>query len=188
MRKNKWFGSCWLTVCELKNKYMKVNFKLILGTIFFILLIWSLVGCKAVEKYKASSAFPGDCADSFPVRIDTTFIEGKAVYDTVFSYDLQTITDTVVNEQETVIYRDIIKTVTVRRTDTIKLTKENTARVDQLNREKDMYAKQITQLNEDLAESETKRKRNAKHRNWLIALVVGFTLFSFRHQIIKMFV
>jgi hypothetical protein len=155
---------------------------------FAALLLFCIFGCKAVEKYKASSAFPGDCADSFPVRVDTTFIEGKAVYDTVFSYDLQTITDTVVNEQETVIYRDIIKTVTVRRTDTIKLTKENTARVEQLNREKDMYAKQITQLNEDLAESETKRKRNAKHRNWLIALVVGFTVFSFRHQIIKMFV
>ena len=157
---------------------------------FAALLLFCIFGCKAVEKYKASSAFPGDCADSFPVRIDTTFIEGKAVYDTVFSYDLQTITDTVVNQQETIIYKDRVKTVTVTKTriDTLRIDGELTARIEQLNREKDMYAKQITQLNEDLAESETKRKRNAKHRNWLIALVVGFTVFSFRHQIIKMFV
>jgi hypothetical protein len=46
----------------------------------------------------------------------------------------------------------------------------------------------IEQLNQYLKHSESKRKRNAKHRNWLIALVVGFTVFSFRHQIIKMFV
>jgi hypothetical protein len=155
---------------------------------FAALLLFCIFGCKAVEKYKASPTFPKDCADSFPVRIDTTFIEGKAVYDTIFSYDLQTITDTVVNQQETTIYRDRVKTVTVRRTDTIRLTKENTARIEQLNREKVMDKAMIEQLNQYLKHSESKRKRNAKHRNWLIALVVGFTAFSFRHQIIKMFV
>jgi len=162
--------------------------KLIIAALFFAALMFTLLGCKAVEKYKASSSFPKDCADNFPVKIDTTFIEGKAVYDTIFSYDLQTITDTVVNQQETVIYRDRVKTVTVRRTDTIRLTKENTARVEQLNRELAGNQVVINELNQALKFSEGRRKRNAKHRNWLIALVVGFTVFSFRHQIIKMFV
>ena len=161
--------------------------KLAIGAMLFFLLMWSLIGCKTVEKYKASSAFPKDCADKFPIRIDTTFIEGKATYDTVWNYDTQTLFDTVVNEKETIIYRDRVNTITVRRTDTIKFTKENTARVEQLNRELSGNQVTISELNQALKFSEGRRWRNAKHRNWLIALIAVFTLYSFRHQIIRMF-
>ena len=60
--------------------------KLAIGAIFFAILMWCALGCnvaeKAVKKYQASSAFPGDCADSFPIRfspgkIDT--IQGPTV-------------------------------------------------------------------------------------------------------------
>jgi predicted component of type VI protein secretion system len=156
--------------------------ELIIAALFFALLMFMLLGCKtgekAVRKYKASSEFPGDCADKFPVKIDTTFIEGKATYDTIWSYDTNTITDTVINQQETTIYKDRIKTVTVtvKKVDTIQVIKENTARVEEQTRKADEYA---ALSNENGKNAVMWKERARKRLLWLLIAIgaVGAYIF-----------
>jgi len=83
------------------------NFYRILGAFItaavLLMIIAGLAGCnagpKAIAKYKASSAFPRECADSFPIVNDTTYIQGQTITDTVIDYkyfdsSIQVITGT----------------------------------------------------------------------------------------------
>lgn len=167
--------------------------KLAIGAILFVLLILSLIGCKvgekAVNKYKESSEFPGDCADSFPVKTDSIYVEGGWVTDTIYNYDVQTLFDTVTQKIDTVIYKT--KVINKLRVDTIRLTKEDSARIKQLlleNKElKYMHSKEIETLYKYLAESERKRKRNGKQAlfGWGIISLSG--LYHFRHHLLSLF-
>jgi len=181
-----------------------IGFYRIIGTLIISVIVILLIaglcglsGCKfaekAVAKYQASAAFPKACADSFPVVTDSIYVEGGWTTDSIYFYDTQTLFDTVTQKIDTVIYKT--KVVTNRKVDTIRVTKEDSARLKQyilqLIVQTQVHKKEVELLTNQLAKSKAatenekrKTKRNAKQRNIGWGIIAAFAAYNFRHQLI----
>jgi len=165
-------------------------------SVVIVLMIASLAGCnagqKAVDKYKASSAFPRECADSFPIVNDTTFIAGQTITDTVIDYryfdsSIQVITgtDTVyatiqVGQQTKTIYKYIRDTIRVSKTDTRIVE----ALGRQLQEADSACSTYVNQLKADKAKTDKRLSTRTKQRNIGCGIISLFGLYAFRHQLI----
>jgi hypothetical protein len=146
-----------------------------------------LTSCKAVQKYKASPAFARDCADRYPVKSDTVLRPGTVRLDTIthtVTIDCDTVRLTTV---QTIAGPVQVRTVTKAcppcvqglRVDTLIVTKENTARVAALQAD-------VAALTAERGNLRAQRNKARKQRNWLVVIVAGAVVWSFRHRIIGM--
>jgi hypothetical protein len=165
-------------------------FVFVVVLILFLMGLLGISGCKAVEKYKKSSQFPADCAEKFPIKTDSIYVEGQEVRDTIYriyEYELepQHFTDTAI------VTRTIYKTITVRKTDTIVSIRENTAAIEACKREYEKVTgnlmKEMAAQDATIGQEREGRKRNAKQRNWLLVIIAAFLIGNYRHSIIKLF-
>lgn len=160
---------------------------------WIVLIAWCCSGCKigekAVNKYKHSSEFPKDCADEFPVKTDTVVIDGELRVDSAVHYEYVQVP---VPGENSIIERLTTKTITVtkHRRDTIRVTVEDTRRVEQykrvLDEQAEKHIKKVAGLESDLKAANRKVKTRSLQRNisWgLIALFIGW---SFRSRITKL--
>jgi hypothetical protein len=163
----------------MKNEAIAVTIRII-GMVLTSVLIGSIIlglsGCKAVEKYKHSDQFAADCADKFPVKTDTTFIEGLPVHDTLVTYNYGVDTVTVIKEgQEIIRYvnrdRIINKTITIRKTDTVRQYIENTARIA-------AYQAEIDVSNKIIAKYKAKAKKRGKQALIAFSLLSAILVYS----------
>lgn len=164
-----------------------------------IILLMFLFSCKAVERYKASSKFPADCAKAFPIKTDTVRIPGRV--DTLPGVVVDC--DSVSAEYEAwwrarqlhtidTLWLEKFKPSKVvkcppsfRVVDTVVMTVENTAHKASLERT-------IFSLNSELTNSQNEaakwRNKARKRLNWCAALlaclvgVVAFAAFFRRKQ------
>jgi hypothetical protein len=190
--------------------FYRVIGTLIIGVIIILLIagLGGLSGCKvaekAVTKYKASAAFPGDCADEFPVtftpgKIDTIYGPTvdcdslSAIFDAYWRQKNATglAPDTVYIEGKAIATpAPPNKKVPCPPSTIQRDTVESTARLEQvlrlLSEAKTLHQNEVQLLKTQLAESESKRKRNGKQRNFLGGLVAVFALWSFRHQLLSL--
>lgn len=136
--------------------------------IIFLLL---LTGCLSKQRAlnKLEKDLPKICADRFPVKDSTIYIKGDTI-NTVEFFEGQS--DTVIVETKDTVTLTVTKVVTkvVTKTlhDTVKVVRENTARVAAL--QADNAALQ-DKLNTSIAYGEKWRNRAADYLFWLIALV-----------------
>jgi hypothetical protein len=159
---------------------------------FAALLLLLIFGCKtkekAIKKWQETSSFAKACADSFPVRVDSIYVEGGWITDTVWNYDTQTLFDTITQKVDTIIYKT--KVVTNKRVDTLQITKEDSARLQQyqleLKEQAEMHEKEIALLNKYLEESKAetekekeKSRRNGKQRNVVVAIAAIYIAHRF---------
>jgi hypothetical protein len=159
---------------------------------FAALLLLLIFGCKtkekAIKKWQGTSSFAKACADSFPVRVDSIYVEGGWITDTVWNYDTQTLFDTITQKVDTIIYKT--KVVTNKRVDTLQITKEDSARLKQyqleLKEQAEMHEKEIALLNKYLEESKAetekekeKSRRNGKQRNVVVAIAAIYIAHRF---------
>jgi len=149
---------------------------LMLAAIFAALLLWCLSGCKSIEKYKASNQFATDCADKFPVKTDSLYIEGEIKHDTLITYNYGVDTLTMVKEGPEVIKyinrdRIVNKTVTIRKTDTVIHYRENTARIA-------AYQAEIATLSSDVAQWKGKAEKRGKQALIAISLLSTILVYS----------
>jgi hypothetical protein len=177
---------------------------------FAAILLLLIFGCKtkekAIKKWQETSSFAKACADSFPVRVDSIYVEGGWITDTVWNYDTQTLFDTITQKVDTIIYKT--KVVTNKRVDTLQITKEDSARLKQyqleLKEQAEMHEKEIALLNKYLEESKAetekeiallnkyleeskaetekekeKSRRNGKQRNVVVAIAAIYIAHRF---------
>jgi len=160
---------------------------------YIVLIAWCCSGCKigerAVNKYKDSSEFPKDCADEFPVKTDTVVIPGELRVDSAVHYEYVQVP---VPGENSIIERLTTKTITVtkHRRDTIRVTIEDTRRVEQYKRVLDEQAenhiKKVAYLEADLKAANRKVKTRSLQRNISWGLIALFIAWSFRGRITKL--
>lgn len=146
-----------------------------------LLAAFALTACKAVEKYKDSDSFAADCAEAFPVKTDSIYIEGQTVHDTVttYNYGVDTVVMVVDSLTTKFVYKDriITKTINTVRVDTFTRAVENTALVTSLLQE-------INQLEQDAAVRDYRIKRTRKWLwiGWGLALVAVLAFFAVKRR------
>ena len=194
---------------------------LVIAYAIVILLCIFASGCspakirsKALDAYKASSKFPGDCADSFPPRIDTNYLPGIVVVDT-FWYDKSKHPSWPVRGLPTWLpQKDTtgqnFKVIEIRTTvrDTLVLRVKDRAKEVELERQLTEQQEQAVAIIEDLKQQQKKElekflkgldqveksgAKNAKRlatrtkqRNWLFFILLGAGLWQFRHLLIRL--
>lgn len=141
--------------------------------LFFLLL---LTGCLTKEKAlrKIEPDLAKICADKFPVKDSTIYIKGDTINTVEFFENSDTVNvvkyDTVYNT----VTNTVTKVVKQRITDTLRLVRENTARVAALQADKEALQ---DRLNKSIAYGEKWHNRAGDYLFWLIALVVLNLLF-----------
>lgn len=168
----------------MKNKYTFADYLIALALAIFF--VWCLIGCGAVAKYKDSPKFAEDCAERFPVKVETVTIQGKA--DTIITPGVLVPCDTVTILEHDTVTNVVTKRVTkvgkcppdtsINRTDTLIKTIENTARVKVLEA-------QLNAANEANKCLAAKVKNRTKQRNWLFWILVALGVYSQRHRLIS---
>jgi ribosomal protein S18 len=155
------------------DKFYRVLGAVITAAVFLMLLA-GLAGCnagqKAVAKYKASSLFSKECADSFPITGDTFF----RYYDStvVFVNGSDTITKTVSIPGKTKTVRTFIH-------DTIRISKVDTRQVEYLSRtiseREKVYSADSVKQQKQIEKISRKLSRNKKAAfiGWGIVSVYG---------------
>jgi len=157
---------------------------------FILIMAGCLFGCKAgekaVAKYKASSEFPKDCSDSFPITADTFLVEGKTIIDSAVHYEYVNVE---VPGKDYVIEKLTTKTVTVTkyRTDTIRVVKKDSAQIKHLNlvllEQAENHIQRVAALEADNEKKAKKLDTRTGQRNWLAGILSIIAVYHFRSQI-----
>lgn len=142
----------------------------------YILILFLLSGCLTKEKAlrKIEPDLAKICAEKFPVKDSTIYLPG----DTINTVEFYENSDTVNVIKYDTVYNTITNTVTrvvkQRITDTLRLVRENTARVAALQAGNAVLQ---DKLNEAVAYGEKWHERAKDYLLWLILLVLGVLLF-----------
>ena len=142
----------------------------------YILILFLLSGCLTKEKAlrKIEPDLAKICADKFPVKDSTIYIKGDTINTIEFFENNTTDTITKKDTVRITLTNTVTKVVKQRITDTLRLVRENTARVATL--QADNGALQ-DKLNTSIAYGEKWHNRAGDYLFWLIALCVGNLLF-----------